>query len=43
MIMEISSSETLAVGVALGYASTAPLNSFSPNKLTLEQVATFKD
>ena len=42
-IMEISSSETLAVGVALGYASTAPLNSFSPNKLTLEQVATFKD
>lgn len=42
-IMEIPSSETLAVGVALGYASTDPLNSFSPNKLTLEQVATFKD
>ena len=42
-IMEIPDSETLAVGVALGYASTDPLNSFSPNKLTLEQVATFKD
>ena len=42
-IMEIPTNETLAIGVALGYSSTDPLNSFSPNKLTLEQVVTYKD